>query len=414
MGEEGRKAEPAAKAGPSLLRRPMLYAVAAALAAVIGAGLWGAHRPEAARNAPALPMSFDGESDRLKATEIVPTLDTPIQPGKNAVWCASFQMAWKSLESEIAGGPVGLAGNPVEVALLNNAPDPKPYLPEGSYYTAAGWGNATVEKIRADMQRLFPGGHKPNIDDIFDDGFIAYAYLEADARFTVPFLDNDNPLLFADSGGKRTRLRSFGLRGVEASAHKDIVQNVSVLYHTGHPWQGDGEDANEFVIDLCKDSSPNQVIAARVLQPGATLADTLKHVNELIASDESNKAMWDGDTLLVPEMFWRVGHHVTAVEKAFTAPAGLVGKGIDRATQDVSLRLDKGGAAVKSEAIISGWGGIIMPPDTARVFLFDRPFLVCMTTRGAAEPFFVMWVDNAELLRGWQGQAAEAAQSPRR
>jgi hypothetical protein len=33
-----------------------------------------------------------------------------------------------------------------------------------------------------------------------------------------------------------------------------------------------------------------------------------------------------------------------------------------------------------------------------REFVFNRPFLVYMQKRGAEHPFFVMWVDNAELL----------------
>ncbi len=31
-------------------------------------------------------------------------------------------------------------------------------------------------------------------------------------------------------------------------------------------------------------------------------------------------------------------------------------------------------------------------------FIFDRPFLIVVKKRGAERPFFVMWVDNAELL----------------
>jgi hypothetical protein len=31
-------------------------------------------------------------------------------------------------------------------------------------------------------------------------------------------------------------------------------------------------------------------------------------------------------------------------------------------------------------------------------FIFDRPFLIVVKKRGAEHPFFVMWVDNAELL----------------
>jgi hypothetical protein len=42
-------------------------------------------------------MSFDGSSDRLQQTVIVPTLDSPIPEGKSAIWCVSFQLAWNHL-----------------------------------------------------------------------------------------------------------------------------------------------------------------------------------------------------------------------------------------------------------------------------------------------------------------------------
>jgi hypothetical protein len=31
--------------------------------------------------------------------------------------------------------------------------------------------------------------------------------------------------------------------------------------------------------------------------------------------------------------------------------------------------------------------------------IFNRPFLVVMRRRSAEQPFFVMWVENTELLR---------------
>jgi hypothetical protein len=37
------------------------------------------------------PLSFDGRSDALQKTVVVPTLDTPIPKGKSVIWCASFQ-----------------------------------------------------------------------------------------------------------------------------------------------------------------------------------------------------------------------------------------------------------------------------------------------------------------------------------
>ena len=37
--------------------------------------------------------AFDGSSEQLQKTIIVPTLDTPMPGGKNVIWCASFQLA---------------------------------------------------------------------------------------------------------------------------------------------------------------------------------------------------------------------------------------------------------------------------------------------------------------------------------
>ncbi len=51
-------------------------------------------------------MIFNGQSQELKETQIVPTLHTPIEQGSNVVWCASFLCAWKILQKEIAGEPV--------------------------------------------------------------------------------------------------------------------------------------------------------------------------------------------------------------------------------------------------------------------------------------------------------------------
>ena len=61
------------------------------------------------------------------------------------------------------------------------------------------------------------------------------------------------------------------------------------------------------------------------------------------------------------------------------------------AMQTIRFRLDRSGAELASEAQ--------MPcKPSATHFVCDRPFLIVVKKRGAEHPFFVMWVDNAELL----------------
>lgn len=59
--------------------------------------------------------------------------------------------------------------------------------------------------------------------------------------------------------------------------------------------------------------------------------------------------------------------------------------------QDIEFRLDRSGAIVSSAAGMYTLG-------LSRNFSFTRPFLIALRKRGAAQPYLVMWIDNAELL----------------
>lgn len=65
----------------------------------------------------------------------------------------------------------------------------------------------------------------------------------------------------------------------------------------------------------------------------------------------------------------------------------------------IDFALNRTGVSIKSEARIA------IPPPAGRMpeprrFHFDRPFLIYVKKRGIEySPFFVMWVDNAELMK---------------
>ncbi len=67
---------------------------------------------------------------------------------------------------------------------------------------------------------------------------------------------------------------------------------------------------------------------------------------------------------------------------------------MDVAQQDILFKLDRSGASLRSEAKMYTLG-------KGPSFIVDNPFLIYMKKRGADLPYFVMWVDNAELLQPW-------------
>ena len=99
------------------------------------------------------------------------------------------------------------------------------------------------------------------------------------------------------------------------------------------------------------------------------------------------------DVLLVPNLNWEVRHHFAELEgsdKRFLN-AGFSGYYIAKAMQTIRFKLDRSGAELASEAQMH------CKPMATR-FVCDRPFLIVVKKRGTERPFFVMWVDNAELL----------------
>ena len=338
----------------------------------------------------ARPLVFDGKSTELTRTQIVPTLDAPVQPGKNIIWCASFQAAWKTLQNNVTQGPVQLEGAEEACGRLNNSFAPA--VPDNSLYAAAGQGIG--EKIRQEMATRFPKKHPPDFSGTPLDTIVAYGYLETRCSFPMPYFDNDKPLMFTDSMGNKTPIRTFGLRGEDASKYLPLRRQAKVL--VAAKLLEDRPD--DFVIDLCRDSPETEVVFARV-PAGNTLKSMLERINEDIVRASQDQYHHDefgvNGILLVPELACRISHKFTELMNRPCQNPPLRGLPIVKAQQDTLFRLDRSGAELCSEAAI-----VYASADHSHA-IGDKPFLVYLKRRGAEWPYFVMWIDNNELLMKW-------------
>jgi hypothetical protein len=337
-------------------------------------------------------MSFNGNSDELRQTQIVPTLDTPIEKGKNAIWCTSFLSSWKVLQQDIAGEPVQLEGAKRHCAPLNEADDPRNAIPEGALYVAAGWvQEGIIQTIRKNMQTIFPTKKPPSFPGIAGNSLLAYAYLEANISFGLPYFQSRTPFMFTDNSGNKTEVHSFGIRPEDDYAYFTLRNQPAVLYtEKDAQYQHQG-----FAVDLCRDSKPNQIVLA-CIEPRKSLAETIAFLEHKIKVSQNQEGLEANDVLLVPDLNWQLAHNFREFEGRPFNNAKLRGQRIDVARQDILFRLDRSGAELKSEA-----KQYCLPMPTQ--FLFDRPFLIYMKKRGANYPYFVMWADNAELLQPRDG-----------
>ncbi len=357
-----------------------------------------------------IPMTFEGPSTGLNATEIVPTLDSPLSENRNVIWCVSFVSAWKALSEDLAKGAVRLDGEPPAADLLNQAADPRSDVPEGTMYVATGWNHeGVIDRIRDDLKTAFPGKSMPEFPDILDNSFVAYAYIEANIKFNPPYRQSDDPLIFTDSLRNQTKVNSFGIRPKDYDSLTRLRKQPRILFMKG----GDSmvvhsEESTplpfEFALDLCADSSPSQIIVA-VIERKPTLAAALERIENEIAGygqaqdsqyPRMQKELGVSDVLLVPDIAWQIAHRFAELEEREFLNPGLEGQRLDVAQQDIFFRLSRSGAELWSEV------RMYYKSVGKNEFILDRPFLVYMRKRGETNPYFVMWVDNAELLSTWK------------
>jgi len=335
-----------------------------------------------------LPLTFQGESTDLQQTAVVPTLDTPIPPGKNAIWCASFELAWGCLAQDVLRAPPELDTDAGIAGCLNRAVLRGVNLPRESCLALAGFArDGIVDAVRLQMRQRF--GKEISIRDLEPQDILAYAYLEANAAFTLPFFDAQKPIRFM-VGDATTEVNAFGIEQRHEYAYDRLRARVEVLYvGSQNPWK----PPDEFVIDPCRDSSPNQVQIARVSRRatlGAILEDVEAKACRSATAGESRR-FGVRDVFLVPSLHFAINHNYTELSGKPLHNPGFTEYRIGLAQQRIQFRLDRGGAELASEA------QIICKP-SATYFVCDGPFVIVMRQRGAPRPFFVMWVENAELL----------------
>jgi hypothetical protein len=328
------------------------------------------------------PLKDLGDAPR---TQVVAALDQPIDAGKNAVWCASFISAWKQLQNGLSGGPLELDGAKDLVASLNAAVDPAGDVPKGSLYAAAGWAkNGIAEKIQRDVAKQFPGSPAPKLPALGPMSLLAYARLEVKAKFPTPYFDAPWPTDWIDGAGKKSSLRMFGIH--DADGYNSLRRQPRILFTDQR-----GPHATEFALDLNDPSEPVQIPVAQVSRK-PTLAETLAAVDQACSVSPVRSVQSD-TRMLVPEMAWRVEHAFNELTGLTIQSGNLKDAQIKHASQLIEFRLDRSGAELRSESRMMAKLGI---PTS---YIVSKPFLLVLRQRTSQRPFFVVWVDNDELLK---------------
>lgn len=345
----------------------------------------------------------DVNSTDLKHTSVVATLDCPMPEHKNVIWCSTFQICWDKFKNDIIQEPVRLIGvQELDDRLNKSEFSTKNIEPESFYATTGFIKDGILKVIQEEMAKRFPSEPTPIFSKLYETfplASIVYSFLSVDVGFKYPFYTNNNAFSFESSNGTRANITSFCAH-TEIWNHntENVREQVEILYDNSQ--FGRSRRMTEFVVDLCKHTEPYQVILARVPQCN-TLRETLSAVEEKISSfkrnpqNNSKRKLDPMDELVVPDILFKLTHHFKELEWKYLANPQWqeLGYFIFEARQMVNFSLSRTGVRLKLEGRLGAGAGL------PRQLHFDRPFLIYVKKRGAEYlPFFVMWVDNTELM----------------
>lgn len=321
-------------------------------------------------------------ASELKRTIITPHLEQKIDPGINVLWCNTFQLAWNEF-CDLAGGPIVMDSAPPDVAILNKRAASKDDLDETSYVAVAGLAQEGVyEEIRKQLKENFAGQASPDLLDSLPQitvGPVAYAYLFKQLPFRWAFSRFHGSLKF-----EGYQVDSFGISQLLDSQRDEVrmAEQVAILDHRSN---------DDLIVELKTKSRDDRLILAKI-PPAATLAETISEVDERVR-DAKPKKMSKMEDLRVPVLNFDILRFYPELcqRRIRAADKQVDGASIALAAQSIRFRLDERGAVLKSEAIFAA-------ALTSRNLIFDKPFLILLKHRGTRNPYFALWVGNADLL----------------
>lgn len=322
------------------------------------------------------PAAVKVNADQLQATVVTPHLECEITPGKNALYCATFQIAWNEFRNS-PGGSMQFSGVSEMVKILDKKTVTRQDLDETSYVAMAGRATSDSSDIRAkiarELNRKFAGAASPGLlsklNSVSDGAWVAYAYLFKQLPFEWAFDRLERSLSF---GGHE--VENFGIRQFLREQVNEVRAASQVLVY-------DNRAPDDFIVELKTRSKSDRLILAKV-HPGRTLGETIVAVQNRMKQHKPG-SMEPLSDLLIPVIDFDVLRQY----------GELLGQGspLVVAEQQIRFKLNEQGAILKSEAVMAR-------ALSNKNLVFDKPFLVMIQRTDAKQPYFALWVDNAELL----------------
>jgi len=297
----------------------------------------------------------------------------------NYVYGAAMNLAWEALSNDVLGEDVVLKTDDEDaldyVKKFNDASFSKTDLDEESYYVKSGYGQETVNTINNECRDKFP-------DKSFDDlqlnltnhDIISYAYFLKAVEYPIAFERDPYGMLF---DGKR--VEGFYSDG------DDQDKNIEIIKY----WNND-----KFIIALKLKDESDELILAK----GFDMNDPEGIVYEVNAlKNESREILTEGESFSMPNLHLDYKRNYNELIGKTFANEGFEDYAIGEMYEKIKFDMDNKGARAENESAIIVEEALIAYKEMRR-FILDEPFWVIMKRAKSESPYFILGVNNTELM----------------
>lgn len=314
-------------------------------------------------------------SDSVPRTTISAFPEIKISKNNNIIYCISMQLAWNKLK-EYLGGDILSNENSRTIDFLNKSNFTNDNLNESSFLAKAGlFDKNTNSEIEKELNQKF--SEPPNlIIDVPENSLYSIAYMHKKLDFEAYF-----------EREYATQLNFNNEQKVDYFYHTFLKENLndnSIIIN-------DYINQNNFMIEIKSSNSTDHIILAKV-PPKRTLLETYKYVNKRMSRNKINKPN-SLDVIGIPY----ISFHII---KNYPEICGLINneniknQEIGFAQQMIDFDLNEKGITLTSYASFLKE----LSDSPAKQLFFDKPFMIILKEKDAKSPYFLMWVNNTELM----------------
>jgi len=321
------------------------------------------------------------EAYKLRNTMITPYLIRRILEDKNMLYCSTFQVAWNKMTDEVTKGTVSLDGSPITEQMLNRRLTGAQDISEDCYLAAAGVARDNiVERVERDMRDKFneAPGTEMNLKNPHD--ILIYSFFYKDIAFAEELERLDKPIMFNGANP----VKAFGIKEFALDeSHIRAAEQVEILYY---------RNDNEFIVRLLSTQQNDEIILAK-FAPLKTLSSSVAFVFSQIATSRPT-TLKEKETLQIPMIDFDIVDWFIEIEGRCLQIRGMEDYCIAKAIQSLKFKLVQKASPYELLPSVAEDKSLVKP----RKFIFDKPFLICLRQQGVSYPYFVLWVQNTEML----------------